>query len=657
MCGIAGIFNYSALSNEFPKDSVIDMLDVIHHRGPDESGIYSNNQVCMGSVRLSIIDLTSGQQPLCDSSENYWIVYNGEIFNYIELREELKSLGYKFKTTSDTEVLVQLYAHYGKNCLNKLNGQFAFAIWDKRKKELFLARDRVGIRPLFYSVFNGLFVFGSEIKAIFQCPGTDPSINYNSLKQIFTFWSTITPYTIFNNVFEVPPGHYAIVKQGKGIEVNRFWTLDYSSITPFKSIDDAKEELSFLITDAVRLRLRADVQVAAYLSGGLDSTYTTALIKSVDHSVLNTYSIGFQDAEYDETKYQKEASEYLQTKHSARICSSTDIAGIFPSVMWHGEMPILRTSPAPMYLLSQKVRQDNIKVVITGEGADEMLAGYDIFKEDKIRRFWANEPASTCRPALLQQLYPYIAQLHNARPGMLKFFYGYKLQETANPFYSHLLRWNNTSHIQQFFNKSIIETVKDYDPLSELDAMLSANYSKWSGLAKAQYLESNIFMSSYLLSSQGDRMAMANSVEGRYPFLDYRVIEFAAKLPDRFKLNGLNEKFILKKAAGNHIPKSINERPKQAYRAPISSTFLGKNVPEYVNEILNEKTINDFGIFDAEQVANLRKKIIEPNQQTEMNNMALTGIISTQLIVKQFIKSPSPRGAKRVNPRIIIEKN
>ncbi len=657
MCGIAGVFNYLNSGYEIQQGDVIRMLDAINHRGPDESGIYHSKKVSIGNVRLSIIDLASGQQPLCDSSGNYWIVYNGEVFNYIELKEELKKLGYKFKTASDTEVLVQLYAHYGKKCLDKINGQFAFAIWDKQKKELFLARDRVGIRPLFYTETDGLFIFGSEIKAIFQHPKTSPSIDYHSLKQVFTLWTTLTPRTIFSNIHEVPPGHYAIVRQGKGVEVSRFWSLDYSSTIPFKSIDEAKEELSELIKDAVKLRLRADVQVAAYLSGGIDSTYTTALIKKIDHSILNTYSIGFQDAEFDESKYQEEASAYLETKHTSRTCSDADIAEVFPSVVWHCEIPIMRTAPAPMFLLSQKVREDNIKVVITGEGADEMLAGYNIFKEAKIRRFWANEPGSACRPLLLQQLYPYIKQFRQSRPGMLKFFYGYKLEETANPLYSHLLRWHNTSHILQYIKRDITKSIQDNNPLSEISDLLPSGYSGWSDLAKAQYLESNIFMSGYLLSSQGDRMAMANSVEGRYPFLDYRVIEFVAKLPDRFKLNGLDEKFILKKAAINLIPDSILDRPKQAYRAPVTSTFLGKHSPEYVIEMLDKRTIDDFGIFDYENVAALKNKIVQPGQQTEINNMALTGIISTQLIVKQFIKSNIRQINRRVNPRVISDDN
>jgi asparagine synthase (glutamine-hydrolysing) len=642
MCGVAGIYHFKSPGKPVSEELLKRMLSVIWYRGPDESGIYLGKNIGLGSVRLSIIDLSSGQQPISIQNERYWIVYNGEIFNYIELRAELEKLGYFFRTTSDTEVVVQAYAHYGPACLNKFNGQFAIAIWDKQKQELFLARDRVGIRPLFYSNHNGSISFCSEIKGLFQNPEIDRKISNRGLSQIFTFWTTITPDTPYENIYELPPGHYMLVKPGE-FTIQKYWTLAFPpagnvSLNGFK---DSVEELRELFRDAVRIRLRADVEVAAYLSGGIDSSVTTAFIHEIEPGILNTFSIGFKDKAFDETSYQLEASAYFNTSHKAFTCTSEDIGEAFYDTIKHTEFPVLRTAPTPMYLLSKKVRENNIKVVITGEGADEMLAGYNIFKEAKIRRFWARQPQSAIRPLLLKKLYPYLPWMKTAPAGVLKTFFGYKLTETDNPLYSHILRWHNTSRIQNYFSDDLRAELGNYDPVTEVSKNLAEKFAGFGDLAKSQYLESTIFMSGYLLSSQGDRMAMANSVEGRYPFLDYRVIEFAAKIPEDAKLHLLDEKYILKKMMKGKIPESILTRHKQAYRAPIHTSFFGVNPPAYVNEMLSAPAINNYGIFDAAKVAKLMEKFNSGAAITEVENMALAGIISTQLVNMMFVKDNS----------------
>ena len=659
MCGIAGIFNYQSSIEPSAEHSVRNMLSVIRHRGPDESGIYLDEKVGIGSVRLSIIDLASGQQPMCDESGDYWIVYNGEIFNYTELRLDIEAKGILLKTHSDTEVVVQMYALYGSKCLQYFNGQFAFCIWNKKKKELFLARDRVGIRPLFYWNQNNAFAFCSEIKGLFTLSEIERSITPESLAQVFTYWTTISPNTPFKNIYELPPGHHMIVTSSK-IEIDKFWSLDYATKgnTFSGNINDAVEEFTDLLKDAVRIRLRADVPVAAYLSGGLDSSVTTSLIHEIDPGILNTFSIGFKDKVFDETAYQIEASKYFNTNHIAFECTSTEIAEQFVNTIWHAEFPIVRTAPTPMFMLSKKVRERNIKVVITGEGADEMLAGYNIFKEAKIRRFWAREPNSKIRPNLLSRLYPYLPMMKDSNTIALKMFFGFKLTDTGDPLYSHLLRWHNTSRIKTFFSKDISSAIINYNPLEAAYSALPSNFSKWSDLAKSQYLEATIFMSGYLLSSQGDRMAMGNSVEGRYPFLDYRVIEFCGKLPDNYKLNSLNEKFLLKKMSKGRIPASITKRSKQPYRAPISSSFFGEEVPEYVSEILSESTLKSYGLFDPQKVRSLIKKIESKQIVPEVDQMAIAGILSTQLLHKMFILEPvKPISDNLANLKIIKEED
>jgi asparagine synthase (glutamine-hydrolysing) len=652
MCGVAGIIDFHGKKNS--TFAVKSMLRSINYRGPDESGIYNSGSATIGNVRLSIIDLTSGQQPLSDSSGRFWIVFNGEIFNYKELRGELEKIGIAFKTHSDTEVLVQLYALYGKKCLVKLNGQFAFAIWDNKEEELFIARDRVGIRPLFYNLTNGVLSFASEIKSIFTQPSVSRELRPESLSQVFTFWSTITPNTPFKNILELSPGNCLIYNR-KGLQIEKYWHLSIRNKNSNLSIDEAAEQFHELFSSAVRIRLRADVEVAAYLSGGLDSSATVSYIKKIEPGVLNTFSIGFTEKDFDESGYQKKAAEYYNTNHKSIICTPKDIAEYFPSVIWHSETPVLRTAPTPMLILSKLVRDNNIKVVITGEGSDEILAGYDIFREDRIRRFWASQPESAIRPLLLKKIYPDIPHLRNSNPSILKMFFGYRLNETNNPFYSHLLRWNNSNHIKKHLTAGLKSHLADYSPIDELSEGLPEDFNNWDDLAKAQWIETTVFMSGYLLSSQGDRMGMANSIEGRYPFLDYRVIEFCSGLPSYYKLKGLNEKFLLKKVMKNNIPESIIQRPKQPYRAPIRSAFLSDNSPDYVREMLSEATMKKAGIFDFESVSAMISRIEKTGISSEVDNMILTVVISTHLLHHQFIENHNEEfdGGELKNLKII----
>ena len=636
MCGIGGIIDYNCKKNS--RINVESMIRSISYRGPDESGIYDSTFATLGNVRLSIIDIEGGQQPLSDHSGRFWIVFNGEIFNYKELRKDLEKKGTTFKTKSDTEVLVQLYAIYGKKCLDLLNGQFAFAVWDKLKEELFIARDRVGIRPVFYNIHDGVFSFASEIKALFQQKNIAREFCPESLSQVYTFWTTITPNTAFRDIYEVPPGHFATFSR-EGLTIERFWELDFNKPDSTLTFQDAMDHFHELFSDAVRIRLRADVEVAAYLSGGIDSSATVAYIKDIEPGILNTFSIGFVEKDFDESAYQEDAAKYFDTTHKSMICSSKDISDSFPRVIWHSETPMLRTAPAPMLLLSRLVRDNKIKVVVTGEGSDEILAGYDIFKEAKIKRFWASQPDSKIRPLLLKKLYPYLTQMKDVNPKMLRMFYGYKLEDVDNPFYSHLLRWNNSNHIKKHFSENIKQILKDYSPLNELEKRLPENFDSWNQLAKSQWLETTVFMSGYLLSSQGDRMAMANSVEGRYPFLDYRVIEFCSSLPSDYKLKGLNEKYLLKKLLKNRIPEKILKRPKQAYRAPIKSVFLSKDSSEYVRYMLSDTNFSRAGVFNYDSITGLISKIEKTGVSSEIDNMVLSSVISTHLLYYQFIEN------------------
>lgn len=634
MCGITGILN---LKNDTPisEHSLRQMLGMIRHRGPDGFGIYLDDHAGLGSARLSIIDLIGGDQPISNEDGSMWIVFNGEIFNYVELRPPLEGRGHVFSTSSDTEVILHLYEDYGPGCLQYLNGQFALAIWDTNQQALFLARDRLGVRPLFYTQYNGQLVFGSEIKSLLAY-GVPAEMDPLSLDQIFTYWSTLSPRSAFKNICDVPPGSHLLIKNGE-LTQERYWQLDF---TPpqgkQRSQGDYLEEFEHLLIDATRIRLRADVPVGAYLSGGLDSSTTAAIIRNFTDTPLDTFSISFSDPEFDESQFQQQMARFLGTQHQVVTARHADIGRIFPQVIWHTETPILRTSPAPMYLLSRLVRQNHYKVVLTGEGADEFLAGYDIFKEAQVRRFWARQPESKIRPLLLQRLYPEISALPNSSAYLVSFFAD-GLTHTDLAEYSHAIRWRTTQRAKRFFTDDLRSNIEAHAALDASAIPYPPGFMKWHPLSRAQWLEASIFLSQYLLSSQGDRPAMAHSVEGRFPFLDMRVVEFANRLPPEMKLLGLKEKFILKRLSSQWLPEDIWKRRKRPYRAPIHRSFFNDQTPEWVSELLSPGRLAQAGFFKPEMVAQMVKKLEAGKALGETDDMALAGILSTQLVYQQFV--------------------
>ena len=410
MCGIAGIISLEEKKTITP-DQISRMVSAIQHRGPDGVGIYVDDWAGLGHARLSIIDPAGGAQPIHNENGTLWIVYNGEVFNYPELRQDLIKKGHRFTTDTDTEVVLHLYEEKGQACLRDLNGQFAMAIWDSRARELFLARDRMGILPLHYTINNGRFLFGSELKAIFADEGVPREMDLIALDQIFTVWTTLPGRTAFKGIQELPPGHFLRLSPGT-IKIERYWELPFSPPGEQRndSFDEVCQELRDLILDAVRIRLRADVPVGCYLSGGLDSSGITTLVKKNFNHELRTFGIRFEEPEFDEGEYQRYMASYLGTDHTELIATNDEISKVFSEVLRHCEKPILRTSPAPLHLLSRTVRDNGYKVVLTGEGADEIFGGYNIFREAKVRRFWARQPGSAVRPLLIGRLYPYIFQ-------------------------------------------------------------------------------------------------------------------------------------------------------------------------------------------------------------------------------------------------------
>jgi asparagine synthase (glutamine-hydrolysing) len=646
VCGIAGILCGDDAERPSQAD-VAGMIAQLRHRGPDGTGFFADGPIALGHARLSIIDLSTGDQPIHNEDRSAWVVLNGEIFNYVELRAELERAGHRFYTQSDTEVIVHLYEQHGDRFVQHLNGQFAIAIWDAKRRRLVLARDRTGIRPLFYTQHNGRLLFASEVKALFAVRDVPRRIDPLALAEIFTFWSPIGSRTTFEGVRALPPGH--ILSSERGTErVSQYWDWEFpaGSSRNGRPAADYAEELRALLVDAVKLQLRADVPVGAYLSGGLDSSVITAIIHHFTDTPLRTFSVTFDDEEFDESAHQRDLVKFLGTDHSDVRCSRADIATAFPRAIWHTEAPIVRTAPTPLMLLSGLVREHGFKVVLTGEGADEVFGGYDLFKEARLRRLLARSPDSPRGPRLLKSLYPYLKHSPATSGAFAQRFFAEGAAQIDEPYFGHIPRWTTTRRTTEFFSPSLRESVGGWDHYAAITATLPPAIRDWSPLARDQYVEAHTLLSGYLLSSQGDRMGMANSIEGRFPFLDHRVIEFANQLPPRLKLNGLTEKYILRSAVAGLLPDGARTRPKQPYRAPDSQSFFVNGAPvDYVAELTSESRIADAGYFEPRAVRKLTDKCAAGRAIGFGDNMAFVGVLSTMLIHDQFVRAIAPRAA------------
>lgn len=641
MCGIAGYHGHLPAGEA--QALLQRMCAAIAHRGPDGQGIHVEAEVGFGHRRLAIIDLSEdGAQPMANDDGTVRVTYNGEIFNHVELRSMLEARGRRFRTSSDTEVLLRLYEEFGAECVSHINGDFAFAIWDGARRRLFLARDRMGVRPLFHTMHEGRFYFASEAKALFAVPGITPEIDPVALDQIFTLWAPIAPRTAFKGIFELPPAHLMIVEEGR-TEIRPYWALSFPDAGDGDNRSHAAlaEELRTLLEDATRLRLRADVEVGSLLSGGLDSSVITALAARLAPGRLRSFGVTFDDPEFDESAWQQTMAQALGVTHHAVACRAGDIAGMFPAVIRHCERSVLRTAPAPLYRLARSVREQSVKVVLSGEGADEIFAGYDIFREARIRRFCGRQPESRTRPHLFRRIYPYLPSLQQQSPEYLAAFFGVGVDSPEDPLFSHRPRFRTTAGGKMFFSPELRSTLAGYDAAGELASLLPDDFRRWHPLHQAQYLETRFLLPGYILSSQGDRMAMAHGVEGRFPFLDHRMVEFASRLPPEAKLNVLREKHILREAATGLLPPTIANRPKQPYRAPDSASFRDAN---YAADLLSPASISATGLFNPATTAKLLEKSRRSGLSGFRDNAAFVGILSTQLLSKDLPK-PAPSGA------------
>lgn len=646
MSGLTGI--YAGSGAVAPVDVLLAMAGELRHRGPAGVGLYLDRGVGMACASSSTPGLPGGAVPASDGTGRYWVVHDGEIYNRAELLDALRRRGHELDAPSTGELMARGYAAWGPAFLNRLNGEFALALWDREKAELFLARDRFGIRPLFVAERGGVVCFASEAKALFRHPLIVPEIDAAGLAEAFVLWSSLPGRSVFAGVDELPGGHWLRVGPG-GVRLRyRWWDSPFigasaEGVAPRREVGEWAEELTALLADAVRIRWRSDLPIGVYLSGGLDSSAIAALVRRDSSGPVQAFSLGFTDEEYDETPYQDRVAEGLELRSSRVVVSGPEIAALLPRVVELTEKPTLRTAPVPLFRLSSAVRDAGYRIVLTGEGADEIFAGYDVFKLDKVRRFWARQPDSRLRPLLFPRLFGYLQHdLHRAGALLAEGFRG-GLTETSDPLYSHRPRFEKGLRLLRLFNPDLLaRALEDGGPVERLQALLPEALVRSSGLKRAQYLETITFLSGYLLHSQGDRVLMGNSVEGRFPFLDHRLAEFAARLPDRLLIRGLREKYLLRRTVQGLVPEEIVHREKRPYRAPILSALVGPDAPDYVGELTMPEKIAEAGIFDPGAVDKLFRKCRARvgGVVGEVDEMALIGVLSTMLLHERWIARP-----------------
>ncbi|MEQ9423311.1 MAG: asparagine synthase (glutamine-hydrolyzing) [Cyclobacteriaceae bacterium] len=590
MCGICGFV--LGPDTEPPRSAIIKgMCDSLRHRGPDEQGIKTIAECSMGVQRLSIIDLKFGSQPMSTHDGRYSIVYNGEIYNYRELREELKNRGHQFITKSDTEVVLNSYAEWGSESCNRINGMFSFAIWDDKRKHLFLARDRLGIKPLFYSLFQENLIFSSELRSILKFPGICKEINQLSLSRFLSFEYIPTPLSIIDGVNKLPPGHFLSFERGV-VKLQKYWQLDLNILEEKRN---SEEELKCLVSNAVRKRLMADVPVGVLLSGGIDSSIIVALASEATAGPIQTFSLGFSDQSYDETYYAELVSKKYNTSHNCFYLDNSAVNDLVPDVLDCMDEPLADFSTISTYLLSKKV-SEHVKVALSGDGGDELFLGYDTYRAQQIDAMIYQKLPSAFRKRVLEPLFK------SMRPTNRKKGYVNKAKrflEGANeaPELQHL-RWMlfyNTLEISELFSS-------DYNDESLYEFLVEPKRrsNKNDELTKASYIDVHTYLTDNILNKV-DRMSMSNSLELRVPLLDHEIVEFAFTLPSKTKLSLTRRKKILVDSFKGKIPIQLMSKKKQGFSVPIKN-WLKNELKDFMMERLSKNSLDQHGFFDSKYV-------------------------------------------------------
>lgn len=550
MCGIVGII-YKDINRMCNEQTLIAMRDAQFHRGPDEEGILIDGNAGLGHRRLSIIDLSSGRQPMTNEDGSLWIVYNGEIYNFKTLREDLLKKGHFIRSHSDTEVILHLYEEKGSACVDDLNGMFAFAIWDKNKRTLFMARDRMGEKPLYYVLTNEVFLFSSEIKSLFKSGHLKAECNESSLYEYFLFRHISGEGTMFNGVKNLLPGHTLTLKDG-ALEIKRYWSPFPIYSRNEMKFEEATEHLSHLLQDAVKIRMVSDVPLGTFCSGGVDSSLVTAIAaRSVNHPI-NTFSVGFHENDYDETSYARMVSKQYRTNHHEIKLDNKEFADLLPKMIWHNDEPLNFANSIHIYAIS-KLAKEYVTVVLTGEGADELFAGYPRYLVPKLL-------------ATYQKLPTFIQKVFDAGLGLISGHRAEKLRTYSHYSMQDMLIYN-ASFLKRDFLSDIFPKYHNEGFDFRKKSIIQGNAIGLDLITNLSILDQQTYLVSILMRQ--DKMSMAASVESRVPFLDYRLVEFANSLPEKFKIRRFMGKYILKKVAGGFLPDEVIHRRKSGFGVPL----------------------------------------------------------------------------------------
>lgn len=629
MCGIAGIV--TAAASESAAARLPLMLAAIAHRGPDASAWHTAGSAALGTVRLALVDTPTSQQPMSDATGRYTLSFNGEIYNYRELREELRAAGVEFRTAGDTEVLLQSLIAWGPDALPRLRGQFALAFWDARSSALLLARDRFGIVPLFWHSADDEFGFASEVKAL-AAAGYHVPLSVRDIVDAGVLWGVHPGRSCFQGVRAVPPGGYTTVSEG-AVQEQLYWQFAFAEQRDRSGLEAQAERLRTLFAAAVARRIPETGDPAVLLSGGLDSSAVLATLRaSLPESQIDTYSIRFASSALDEAPYQQLAADRFRTAHDWIVCDDETIARSLAEVVRHAESPLVRTAPAATIRLAARIQDRATRAVLSGEGADELFCGYDLFKIAAIRDAWARDPDG---PDRLDALEAVMAQQRDLGRAVERAFYEQGIDAPDDPVFSHINRWASAHHLTRYLRSGLRERYSLETVLDGVRERLPAGFQTWSAVERAQFLEVRYLLAHTLLANQCDRPYMSHSIEARYPFLDEDVVDFALTLPEESKLRGGDEKRVVKAAVSDLLPEEIVQRVKQPYTAPEGDAFRSPTGAQLLEMHASAEAVERIGIFDPRRVAWLVGKL-RRTRTSFHDDLALLWIVSVQMLAAQY---------------------
>jgi len=646
MCGITGIVSKEKVDAQL----LHEMTNILYHRGPDDGGsvILNDGKVGLGNRRLSIIDLSSaGHQPM-GLDGKYWITYNGEVYNFQEIRHELESTGHRFRSQTDTEVILHAYQEWGEDCLHKFNGMFAIGIWDDVKKQLFLARDRLGIKPLYYTEVNGQFLFASEVKSFLTYPGFEKDIDHDSLSSILLLLWIPGPKTIFRNVLSVPSGCCAVYRDGR-LTLKRYWDIQPQDGQNLQK--HFEEELGARLETAVRRQMISDVPLGALLSGGIDSSAIVALMSKVSNQKVKTYTIAFRDADErqeampNDAEYARAVSKMFNTDHH-EILLEPDVTDLLPRILWHLDKPIADPASINTYLISRAAREDGTVVLLSGMGGDEIFSGYRKHMATKAALYYRHlpsflrkkclEPLAACLPAAGRQRgYRLIRWLKrfakNASGDSISTFLGNYVYFTPDE-----------------LNESLLPDWR----IDELNYAFLQHYEMFRRAAKFDYVNQMCYVDTKLFLPNlnllySDKATMAASVEGRVPLLDHELVTFAFQIPGNLKIRRLTQKYIFKRAMERYLPKEVIYRPKSPFGAPLRSWTRGQLLP-MINDLYSESAVKRRGLFNYQSI---RKMIDDNTSGREDYAHRLWALLTLEIWFQEFIDKDLQASAKRAHPQ------